>query len=404
MSKKIIITEKQANLFKNFILENISFEEITQEACNADTNPTDAQKEKGNYKKGHVNVRGFKITIENAKGSIRRYKNEDGTEGKNIMKNHYGYFSRTKGKDGDHVDVFIGNYLDFDKIYVVDQINPKSGEFDESKVMLGFKSIESAKAAYLSNFDKNWKGFKTITGVSVPIFKKWLYRQRKQRKPFSEYVHIIKNKMNESKKTTKQSLNEEMCTELYDMFSEYTASDVLWEFLEDKKNGILERKWRLIPKEPYWNALRGFMQYGEAFRTPEYLINDWLQVIYYNVITLTYITELAGHSQHFPFDDFNDVFFYENEDEAPNDYYECSEYLDNLGFYDWCKLPDGSDAWSDYGLEPLWKIITSIKDDSTKGEKLVAINRCLDVIHCRGDLASMFIEGGRKSCYDISHT
>lgn len=194
MSKKIILTEKQAKLFRKFILENITYEDITKEASNADINPTEPQKEKGNYKMGHINVRGFKITIENAKGSIRCYKNDDGTEGKNILKNHYGYFSRTKGKDGDHVDVFIGDYLDFDKVYVVDQINPKNGEFDESKVMLGFKTIEKAKSAYLSNYDKNWEGFKAITGVSVPVFKKWLYRQHKQRKPFSEYVGIIKRK------------------------------------------------------------------------------------------------------------------------------------------------------------------------------------------------------------------
>lgn len=390
-------------MFTQYLTEKITFDEVTEEAEKADKNPSDGRKKAGNYMMGHVSIRGFKITIENAKGSIRKYKNEDGSEGHNEMKNHYGYFSKTKGKDGDHVDVFIGENLDFDKVFVIDQNKP-DGTFDESKVMLGFNSAEEAKEAYLSNFDKKWKGFKCITSVSVPVFKKWLYRKHKQRKPFAEYIHIIKNKMNESKQRKRNPLNEEMCSDLYDMYSEYTASNVLWEFLEDKKNGILERKWRLIPKEPYWNALKGFMQYGEAFRTPEYLINDWLQIIYYNVITLTYITELAGHSQHFPFDDFNDVFFYENEDEAPNDYYECSEYLDNLGFYDWCKLPDGSDAWSDFGLEPLWKIITSIKDDSTKGEKLVAINRCLDVIHCRGDLASMFIEGGRKSCYDISHT
>lgn len=390
-------------MFTHYLTEKITFDEVTEEAEKADKNPSDGRKKAGNYMMGHVNIRGFKITIENAKGSIRKYKNEDGSEGHNEMKNHYGYFSKTTGKDGDHVDVFIGENLDFDKVFVIDQNKP-DGTFDESKVMLGFNSAEEAKEAYLSNFDKKWKGFKCITSVSVPVFKKWLYRKHKQRKPFAEYIHIIKNKMNESKQRKRNPLNEEMCSDLYDMYSEYTASNVLWEFLEDKKNGILERKWRLIPKEPYWNALKGFMQYGEAFRTPEYLINDWLQIIYYNVITLTYITELAGHSQHFPFDDFNDVFFYENEDEAPNDYYECSEYLDNLGFYDWCKLPDGSDAWSDFGLEPLWKIITSIKDDSTKGEKLVAINRCLDVIHCRGDLASMFIEGGSKSCYDISHT
>lgn len=403
MGKTIILTEQQLKKFTRYLTEQITFDEVTEEAEKADKEPSEGKKEAGNYRMGHVTVRGFKITIENAKGSFRKYKDENGREGQTEMQNHYGYFSNTEGRDGDHVDVFIGENFDFDKIYVVDQNKP-DGSFDESKVMLGFSSMGEAKKAYLSNFDKNWKGFRRITGVSVEVFKKWLYRKHKQRKPFSEYVHIMKNKMNESKKATKQSLNEEMCTELYDMYSEYTASDVLWEFLEDKKNGILERKWKLIPKEPYWNALRGFMQYGEAFRTPEYLINDWLQIIYHNVITLTYITELAGHSQHFPFDDFNDVFFYENEDDAPNDYYGCSEYLDNLGFYDWCKLPDGSDAWSDYGLEPLWKIITSIKDDSTKGEKLIAINRCLDVAHCRGDLASMFIEGGSRSCYEISNT
>ena len=403
MGRTIILSEKQLKAFTQYLTEKITFDEVTEEAEKADKNPSDGRKKAGNYSMGHVNIRGFKITIENAKGSIRKYKNEDGSEGRNEMKNHYGYFSKTTGKDGDHVDVFIGENLDFDKVFVIDQNKP-DGTFDESKVMLGFSSMEEAKKAYLSNFDKNWKGFKRITGVSVEVFKKWLYRKHKQRKPFSEYVHVMKNKMNESKKTTKQSLNEEMCTELYDMYSEYTAYDVLHEFLSDKNNGITEKKWKLIPKEPYWNALRGFMQYGEAFRTPEYLISDWLQIIYHNVITLTYMTEFAGHSQSFPYDDFNDVFFYDNEDDVPNGFYECAEYLDKIGFYDWCKLPDGSDAMSDYGLEPLWKIITSIKDDSTKGEKLVAINRCLDVIHCRGDLASMFIEGGSKSCYDISHT
>ena len=198
MGKTIILTESQYQKFKNFLSESITFDEITTEAELADKMPTEKQAEAGNYKMGHINVRGFKITIENAKGSKRFWKDDNGKERYNILKNHYGYFSNTKGHDGDHIDVFIGSYLDFERIYVVDQ-NYNDGSFDESKIMLGFKSKEQAKQAYLSNFDKEWKGFRDITAVSIDVFKKWLYDGHKQRKPFAKYVEIIKKKINESK-------------------------------------------------------------------------------------------------------------------------------------------------------------------------------------------------------------
>lgn len=165
--------------------------QVDQEAEKADKNPTELQKKAGNYAMGHVTIRGFKISIENAKGSYRKYKNEDGSEGQNLMHNHYGYFSNTEGHDGDHIDVFIGGYMDFDKVFVVDQKN-KDDEFDESKVMLGFRTKEEAKKAYLSNYTPDWKGFMAITEVGIDKFKKWLYDGCKQRKPFSEYVEIKK--------------------------------------------------------------------------------------------------------------------------------------------------------------------------------------------------------------------
>ena len=184
------------NLSTNRLLaENMTAEEIDSRANNANTNPTDGQKEAGNYSMGHVSVKGMAISIENPKGSKRRWKDEKGNEGYNIMKHHYGYFKKTNGngKDGDAVDVFIGPYpTDFETVYVVDQ-NSANREFDESKVMLGFKSITDAKEAYMSNYSKDWKGFRDITGVSIETFKRWLYRKHKQRKPFGEYV-MIKNK------------------------------------------------------------------------------------------------------------------------------------------------------------------------------------------------------------------
>lgn len=215
------------NLTKNYLSEN-TMEEVDSKANEAELNPTDAQKEAGNYKMGHVRIMGMPISIENPKGSYRRYKNEDGSIGKNQMKHHYGYFTNTtgNGKDGDAVDVFIGpNVENCEYVYVVDQ-NNEQGEFDESKVMLGFNSTEHAKKAYMANYSADWTGFRAITKVPLNVFKKWLYRKHKQRKPFSDYTTIKKAKITES------LLNEEeynQIVKIAKMESEHCALEVVEE-------------------------------------------------------------------------------------------------------------------------------------------------------------------------------
>ena len=181
----------------------ITIEYVDNEANKANTSPTEKQREAGNYMKGHISVKGMRIAIENPKGSKRYYG--DGTK-YNVMNNHYGYFNITKGKDGDAVDVFLGPDIeDFDRVFCIDQLKA-DGTFDETKVMLGFSSKEEAKDAYMSNYEPDWKGFGDITSVSVKDFKKWLYRGRKQRQPFADYVYIQKKKIDEMKKVIK--LNE----------------------------------------------------------------------------------------------------------------------------------------------------------------------------------------------------
>ena len=193
--RKLIITEQQ---YKTLL--EISSNEINDKCKEVNLNPTDPQKEASNYKMAHFSVKGMKIAIENPIGSKRYYTDEKTGEKKYIvMKNHYGYFNITKGKDGDAVDVFIGPDIEnFDKVYCVDQKN-KKGEFDETKVMLGFSSKEQAKQAYFDNFAPDWKGFMYITGVPLKVFKKWLYRGRKQRQPFAKYVYIKKKQLKENK-------------------------------------------------------------------------------------------------------------------------------------------------------------------------------------------------------------
>lgn len=158
-----------------------------------ETNPSDAQKESGNYKKGHIKFGGYDYTIENPKGSVRSGKDADGKEWKVTMHDTYGYIRGKFGKDGDHLDMFINDKADLDNwngdVFVVDQVNP-DGSFDEHKVMYGYDSMNDAKKAYLANYSKGWQGLGNITGVSKDEFDKWLDTSNRKLKPFADYAKV----------------------------------------------------------------------------------------------------------------------------------------------------------------------------------------------------------------------
>nr|DAT20856.1 MAG TPA: Type I restriction enzyme [Caudoviricetes sp.] len=160
---------------------------LHKEEQKVDTNPTDAQKEAGNYKKGHIKIDGFDITIENPRGSERSGVDADGNTWSVTMNNTYGYIRGTEGVDGDHIDVFLGD--SGNGVYVVDQVN-EDGSFDEHKVMYGFSSIDEAKESYLSNYSPGWKGLGNITGVSKETFKEWIDSSHRKTKPFAEYKSV----------------------------------------------------------------------------------------------------------------------------------------------------------------------------------------------------------------------
>ena len=179
-----------------------------------ETNPSDAQKESGNYKKGHIKFGGYDYTIENPKGSTRSGKDADGKEWKVTMHDTYGYIRGKFGKDGDHLDMFINDKADLDNwngdVFVVDQVNP-DGAFDEHKIMYGYDSMDDAKKAYLANYSKGWQGLGNITGASKDEFDKWLDTSNRKLKPFADYAKVkfsqAQSVNNEAPKTFEEFLN-----------------------------------------------------------------------------------------------------------------------------------------------------------------------------------------------------
>lgn len=179
-----------------------------------ETNPSDAQKESGNYKKGHIKFGGYDYTIENPKGSTRSGKDADGKEWKVTMHDTYGYIRGKFGKDGDHLDMFINDKADLDNwdgdVFVVDQVN-SDGSFDEHKVMYGYDSMDDAEKAYLANYSKGWQGLGNITGASKTEFDKWLDTSNRKLKPFADYAKVkfsqAQSVDNEEPKTFEEFLN-----------------------------------------------------------------------------------------------------------------------------------------------------------------------------------------------------
>ena len=171
-------------------------ERLKSAIAETETEPTEAQKKAGNYKKGHLSFGGYDYTVETPKGVTRSGKDEQGKPWSVTMHDTYGYILGKIGVDGDHIDMFINDAADLDtfdgNVYVVDQVNPETGEFDEHKVMYGYPSEEAATEAYLANYSKGWKGLGKVTSVPKATFDKWLESSDRKTKPFAEYAMVQK--------------------------------------------------------------------------------------------------------------------------------------------------------------------------------------------------------------------
>lgn len=171
-------------------------ERLKSAIAETETEPTEAQKKAGNYKKGHLSFGGYDYTVETPKGVTRSGKDVQGKPWSVTMHDTYGYILGKIGVDGDHIDMFINDAADLDtfdgNVYVVDQVNPETGEFDEHKVMYGYPSEEAATEAYLANYSKGWKGLGKVISVPKATFDKWLESSDRKTKPFAEYAMVQK--------------------------------------------------------------------------------------------------------------------------------------------------------------------------------------------------------------------
>jgi hypothetical protein len=153
--------------------------------------------QEGEYRKADTEFQGIPIAIENAAGSERRGTDKTGREWKQVLADNYGEIHGTNGADGDKVDVFIKPGMSpeeiakANKVFIVDQIDPETGLFDEHKILFGRKSVTEARKAYLNNYENGWKGLGAITGIPIEKFKaEFLTNPEAMRTPYNKKVKV----------------------------------------------------------------------------------------------------------------------------------------------------------------------------------------------------------------------
>lgn len=172
--------------------EVVPVDDDAHQAATSPTNdspqPTPAQIEAGNYAMGHVRVAGLDISIENPEGSVRRGVDAEGKPWESTMRAHYGYIRGTEAADGHKLDVFLkpGTTEDFNgPVFIIDQIDPKTGKFDEHKAILGAADEAEARSIYQANYPADWRGLRSITALPLRAFKAWA-SSKEARKPLVE--------------------------------------------------------------------------------------------------------------------------------------------------------------------------------------------------------------------------
>lgn len=236
--------------------------------------------------------------------------------------------------------------------------------------------------------------------------KRFKYNRAKNSKFYGEdYANLFENLDNVANKTLNEG-NQHLLND----FEDEICGSVVSLLNEFKYTGKID--WSPIIKNPqqYNFALQKYMELGDNFMFPEEKVDEWLKGTINRILKLLASTELLGHSEYFPFEDVDEVYGEEFVEwcndkgcESEQDYDVYSEFLEDIGLYDACTLPDGSLACSDYGFNGYFKVLDEYRTDMSAGEKLVMLNRLIDVWHCRGNLSCTIIEGGSSVLTRISN-
>ena len=158
------------------------------------------------------------------------------------------------------------------------------------------------------------------------------------------------------------------------------------------KNGKPYNAWDLIPKQLYKTLLERYMEMGENARIPDSVVSSWVFLIMKNLAIMISFGRIYGRGTRYPYEELMGVY-----PDIPKDTREALDYMDGKGMF-----PDKRTPYTDAANRQVYDIFRQYRESMEPYEKLILVNRCLDVTHYRGKMAEYFLEGGEETANEIS--
>lgn len=170
---------------------------------------------------------------------------------------------------------------------------------------------------------------------------------------------------------------------------QYTVEWLIQDFL---KTGKRFDRWELIPRQQYRTLLERYMDLGPAARIPDSVVDSWIHFIMKNTAIMMAMAKIYGRSLNYPHSEIRRFL-----PELPDGLVPALEYMHSLGFF----TPEDN-PYTDAAAGTLYDILKEYRVNLLPEEKLILVNRCLDVTHWHGKMADKFLEGGSQMADEIS--
>ena len=166
---------------------------------------------------------------------------------------------------------------------------------------------------------------------------------------------------------------------------------MLTEYFDRKRKKGTPMSWQVIPKARVMKIWQDFARDGfvRDERGMDYIANLMLV----NLAKLTASTALCGHEKGLDVCDKEEM---------------CDRGFKPINgknydfFFNYFSTKHG-EPLSDYGLNKLWKFAEKLAGATDYTEKIMLVDQMLSVVHQRGDLAALFVEGGRAFLEELKN-
>ena len=172
---------------------------------------------------------------------------------------------------------------------------------------------------------------------------------------------------------------------LFDLVNK-AYDEILGEYFGKRKKGSM-MSWSVVPFGRLRKIWNDFAKFG--FVRDEAGVNRIAEQIVNNIARISAATDLSGHGTVDPKEIMEERGFDPIED-------------DNVDFYFGFLNTKYGQPFTDVGLLQMWPLASDLLSATTSEKKLMAIDRILNVVHQRGDLAALFLEGGSSSLSELS--